>query len=108
MVLAAGGAERSGRGAHDRDGLALPGVIAVWARGPVDGILEDAGDGEVVLGGGKEDGAGGADAGLELDDGSGRIELDIAVVERNGRQVEGVDGDIWRGELDGGAEDCAV
>src|SRR6185503_20304221 len=71
-----------------RHRLAVPGAIAVGARGPVDGILQHPGDRVVVLGGAQQDGAGGADAALELDHLLRRAFLLVLVEARDAGDVE--------------------
>src|SRR3954452_20598166 len=48
-------AEQAGGRADDGDGLALQGVVGERARGPVQRVLQRAGDRAVELGGGDED-----------------------------------------------------
>src|SRR5713226_6231989 len=71
-------------------------------------FLRTPGMEKLYSGSGEQDGVGSADAGFEVEDGGQRIEFDVAVVGRDGGEVEGVDGDAGRGEPDGGAEERAV
>src|SRR5262249_23298053 len=48
VIRRAGGPRGAGRGAHDRDRLAIPDVVALRARDPVDGVLQNAGHRVVV------------------------------------------------------------
>src|SRR5215216_3735548 len=50
--------EQTGAGAHHRDGLAAQYVVREWPGGPVDRVLEHAGNRRVVLGRGDQQGVG--------------------------------------------------
>ena len=80
VILRAGGALRTTGSAHHRDWLALPGVVAIGAGSPIDGILQDARNGVVIFRGGEQDRVRGLDAGLELGDPLRRIGLVVLVV----------------------------
>ena len=64
-LLTDGGADRADGGADDAGGDVVEGVLAPRSRGPVDGVLQRAGDRPVVLGGDEQDGVGPADRILE-------------------------------------------
>jgi hypothetical protein len=104
MVLSAGSPEASDGGAHDRDGLFVPCALAIGAGGGVDGVLEHAGDGVVVLGGNKENGVGSANGFLELDYPGCGLSFVILIKGRNSGDVESIDFDVIRREQLGGPE----
>ena len=58
--------------AHQRTGLPVPTVVPGRPGAPVDGVLEDAGDGVVVLGTAEEEGVRGPHGGLQLAHRGGR------------------------------------
>jgi hypothetical protein len=81
-------AEHPGAGADDGDRLALEGVGGERARGPVEGVLELAGEGGVVLGRRDQDGVGGRDRIAQLGGALGRSgDVVVLVVGRNGLQA---------------------
>ena len=82
MVVRAERANRSGRNADDRPGLAAPCAVSVRARADVDRVLEHAGHAAVVLGCHEEHCISLPDARLERRSGSGRIGVVVLVVER--------------------------
>src|SRR3954452_20957084 len=84
------GAEQAGGGADDGDRLALQRAVGEGAGGPVQRVLEHAGDGAVELGRGDEDAVGVGDGLAQA--GHGRVlglDVEIGVVVREGPEGGG-------------------
>src|SRR5690606_23161733 len=100
VLLADRGADRAGRGTDHARGDVRERVLAPGAAGPVDGVLQTAGDRAVVLRGHDQDRVGALDVLLEAAAGLGIVgvvvvAVDRQVVERDLAELEL----LWR-ELD--------
>lgn len=75
-------AERAGRDARNGRGLAGPDALTVRPRSDVDGVLEHARDGAIVLGRREQHGVGATDAVAERDPcGGRRFAVEVLVIE---------------------------
>lgn len=108
VLLSQGGADGSGGGAEDAGGLAAPHALAVGARAVVEGILEDAGDGAVVLGGDEDDALCGGDFGLHAQDAGGLLGVVVLVVEREVADFDDLEGEVGGGQRGEGLGKLAV
>jgi len=92
------------------EGRGLPGEGLVGpARGPVDGVLQHAGDGVVVFRAGDQQRVGGADG---LAEGRDRLGppggLHVGVVERDGAEIEDIQAHALGQQLRRDAQQAAV
>ena len=108
VVLGAGGADAADGGAHHGYRLALPRVVAVGSRRPVDGVLQHARKGIVVFGRGQQNGIGGADAPLQLHHPRRQGSLVILVEQRNAREIENIQAGALGHQALGGSQRRAV
>lgn len=107
-VLSAGAAKDSHSRAHYGYGLVIPGVVTIRARSPVDGVFQNAGNAVVVFGSDEQNGIGGADAFLEIDDNRRRGLLLVLIEQGNAIEFEDFDLRAIGSELLRGAQGHAV
>jgi hypothetical protein len=103
-------ADGAGRDADHRARLAAPDALAVGTRADVDGVLQHAGDGAVVLWSDEEDGVRRSDLVAEGDPGGGRLALvvEILVVEGKMANLDDLEAQHFRGQGDKGIGRLAV
>jgi hypothetical protein len=102
VVLGAGSAETSRRGAHEGDGFAVEGVVLGRSAGAVNCVFEDAGDTIVVLWRGDKESVSGADFRLKLSDKRGRLGVEVLVIGWEAAKAEDFDGCVLGAEFYGG------
>src|SRR5262249_41055115 len=82
MLLRQGAADRAGRGAGDESGLAGPGVLTPRPRAPVDGVLENRGNGAVMFRSDNQDAVGAREFVLEAHHLGRKVAFIVLVVHR--------------------------
>src|SRR5579859_618386 len=103
-------ADRAWRHSYDGGGLFAPDAVAIGTRADVDGVLQHAGDGAVVLWSDEEHGVRRSDLVAEGDPGGVRLALvvEILIVEGEMANLDDLEAQRFRGQGDKGIGRLAV